>query len=54
MPNNICLFDCNNNEKLSVFTIPKGKVLKNEWLKSLEVDNLYDCLWVKSYYSINS
>jgi len=42
MPNNICLFGCNTNKKLSVFSIPKDKLLKNEWLKSLDVQNLYD------------
>ncbi|KAF0707792.1 Uncharacterized protein FWK35_00027840 [Aphis craccivora] len=40
MPNNICVFGCNTNKKLSVFSIPKDKLLKNECLKSLDVQYL--------------
>jgi len=42
MPNNICLFGCNTNKKLSVFSIPKDELLKNEWLKSLDVPHLFN------------
>lgn len=42
MPNKFCLFGCNYEKKLSLFSIPKDKVLKDQWLKSLEVDNLFD------------
>lgn len=38
MPNKICYFGCNKLKKLSVFSLPKDDILKNEWSKSLGVD----------------